>query len=127
MFIKLRGWFLNWLRESDNYTVVKEAEEDEPIKVSRGISAWANAANQIKVRSPSRRIKAGTVMDSPDSDLSSRGIIFKVYPANGGMVIETHNYDEQRECTKNTLHLIPESDDLAEAIAHIITMEAMRG
>jgi len=128
MFIRLRKRFLNWLRESDSYAIVAEA--DEPIKATKG--AWANAVNQIRVARPHHGALQGVsrkpnISNDSDGSLDSRSITFKVFPARGGMVIETYYYDEKSDNNKNSLHLIPESEDLAEAIAHIITMEAMRG
>jgi len=68
-------------------------------------------------------------MSSPickDDSLSTKNMILRIHPGLGGIAIETSYYDNQVGDSKNTLHVIPDSEDLADALAKIITLESMR-
>jgi hypothetical protein len=135
MFIKLRKRFINWLRETDGYGDDGRmlATDEEPIKVraDREVASWSNAVNVMN-NAKSRKVARtlGAVMKSSPPEraesIDSRGITFKLFPARGGLVIETYHYDDRTDSNQNTLHLIAESEDLSEALSRIISMEAMR-
>jgi hypothetical protein len=50
-----------------------------------------------------------------------------VYKANGGIVVETRNYDHRKDENRNSLYVITEDKDLGAEIGKIITMENLRG
>jgi hypothetical protein len=62
-----------------------------------------------------------------DRSLSGANINFKIYPAESGHIVEFSKYDRNadRHCTR--LHLITDSQDFGQTVAHIITLETMRG
>ena len=53
-------------------------------------------------------------------------ITFTIYPANGGYVVQHSMYKRCEDSSGPTLTLVNRSDDLGEAIAHIITIEALK-
>jgi hypothetical protein len=59
--------------------------------------------------------------------LNSDGFKLQVYKANGGIVVETRNYDHRRDENRNSLYVITEDKDLGAEIGKIITMENLRG
>jgi hypothetical protein len=59
--------------------------------------------------------------------LSSDGFKLQVYKANGGIVVETRNYDHRKDENRNSLYVITEDKDLGAEIGKIITMENLRG
>lgn len=95
---------------------------------ARPVGSWANALNNIKVGTKRNRRPAPepAKLGREEMSLDSRGTTFKLFPAAGGLVVETYYYDNNKDENRTSLHLIPEDDDLAEALAKIITMEAMR-
>ena len=62
-----------------------------------------------------------------DSTFESNPLRLNVYRAAGGIIIEAKTWDEKRDRTHNTLHVIPHDQDLARSIDRIITMESLRG
>lgn len=61
------------------------------------------------------------------SGLSSQGMNFTVYRANGGHIIEHRIYDRKTDRNNNSLHIITDDKDLGEEIGKIITFENLRG
>jgi len=62
-----------------------------------------------------------------DADrLSSDGMRFQLYKANGGFVIETRTYNRQKDENVNKMYVITEDKDLGEELGKIITMESLR-
>ena len=62
-----------------------------------------------------------------DSTFESNPLRLNVYRAAGGIIVEAKTWDEKRDRTHNTLHVIPHDQDLAKSIDRIITMESLRG
>jgi len=65
---------------------------------------------------------------SVQANYDDAGVIsFKVYGANGGMIVETSRYNAKRDdsyCISR--YVIDESKDFAESLSHIVTMEYLR-
>ena len=59
--------------------------------------------------------------------LDSDGFKLQVYKANGGVIVETRNYDHRKDENRNSLYVITEDKDLGTEIGKIITMENLRG
>ena len=59
--------------------------------------------------------------------LDSDGFKLQVYKANGGVIVETRNYDRRKDENRNSLYVITEDKDLGAEIGKIITMENLRG
>jgi hypothetical protein len=60
--------------------------------------------------------------DEPDSEC----IRFKVFLANGGVVVQTDTYDRRNDRLQNTLHVIVEGQDLGTELGKIITFESLK-
>ena len=60
------------------------------------------------------------------NSIDSNGFNFRVFKANGGIVIETENYDNQKDRHNRSLHVIVEGKDLGEEIGKIITYENLK-
>jgi hypothetical protein len=66
-------------------------------------------------------------IDEQCASLESNGFRLQVYKANGGVVVETRNYDHRKDENRNSLYVITEDKDLGTEIGKIITMENLRG
>ena len=53
-------------------------------------------------------------------------ITFKVFGANGGMIVETNRYDDKRDTEGINRYVISDDADLAESLGKIVTLEYMR-
>lgn len=53
-------------------------------------------------------------------------ITFKVYGANGGMIVETSRYDDKRDNEQIRRYVIEEGANLSESLGKIVTLEYMR-
>lgn len=62
------------------------------------------------------------VKDEPDSEC----IRFKVFRANGGVVVQTDTYDKKTDRQHNSLHVIVEGQDLGQELGKIITYESLK-
>lgn len=61
-----------------------------------------------------------------DDRLSSDGMRLQIYKASGGYVVETRSYDRRKDQSFNTMHVITEDQDLGNALAKIVMMEALQ-
>ena len=61
----------------------------------------------------------------PD-ELDSQCIRFKVFKANGGVVVQTDTYDRRTDRQTNALHVIVEGQDLGHEVGKIITYESLK-
>ncbi len=66
-------------------------------------------------------------IDESRPSLDSNGFRLQVYKANGGIVVETRNYDHRRDENRNSLYVVTEDKDLGAEIGKIITMENLKG
>jgi len=53
-------------------------------------------------------------------------ITFKVFGANGGMIVETNRYDEKMDAEAIGRYVISDDADLAESLGKIVSMEYLR-
>ena len=60
------------------------------------------------------------------SQLHSQGFRLQVYKASGGIVIETHAYDEKKDRSNIGLYVITEDQDVGYEIGKIITFENLK-
>jgi len=106
MFNKLRARFYYWLKNADA----------------------GQYCESPTVKKKKHKFLATSINTAMNEDLSidSRGIHFKVIPGNGGIVIETHYYDDHADRDLTHLYIIGEDEELHEALAKIITLEALR-
>ena len=81
----------------------------EPMQ--RGVGLFNSTANKV----------------SRSSDLDMRATMnFKMHHAENGWVIEIHGYDERTDSSWSKLHLISENEEFDKALAHIMTIQALR-
>jgi pyruvoyl-dependent arginine decarboxylase (PvlArgDC) len=75
-----------------------------------------------------KEVYANQTIASPPktSNLSSFGMNFTVYKANGGFIVEYHQYDRHRDRGEHKLHIITEDKDLGEELGKIISFETLR-
>jgi hypothetical protein len=66
-------------------------------------------------------------IDDHNPSLHTDGFKLQVYKANGGVIVETRNYDHRKDENRNSLYVITEDKDLGTEIGKIITMENLRG
>ena len=64
--------------------------------------------------------------DHGGSHLDSQGFRLQVYKASGGIVIETHAYDEKKDRNNIGLYVITEGQDVGYEIGKIITFENLK-
>ena len=60
------------------------------------------------------------------SHLDSQGFRLQVYKASGGIVIETHAYDEKKDRNNIGLYVITEDQDVGYELGKIITFENLK-
>ncbi len=63
---------------------------------------------------------------SSSRELSSNGLNFTVYPAQGGTIIELRSYDHKTDRHNNKLYVVRDDQELGKELDHIITLEALR-
>ena len=64
---------------------------------------------------------------SVQANYDDRSVIsFKVYGANGGMIVETMRYDDKRDSECISRYVIDDEADVSESLSKIITMEYMK-
>jgi hypothetical protein len=78
-------------------------------------------AEKSMVLSTGRRRRA----NHPD-ELSSNGMSFNLYAAEGGTVIETKFYDRKNDETDHRLYIIPDGEDFSNVLGQIVSMERMK-
>ena len=61
-----------------------------------------------------------------ESHLDSQGFRMQVYKASGGIVIETHAYDEKKDRNNIGLYVITEDQDVGYELGKIITFENLK-
>ena len=54
------------------------------------------------------------------------GLSFNVMPAQGGTVVQIRCYDRRTDRNNSTTHVIPDGEDIATAIGHIVSLELLR-
>lgn len=94
--MSIKRWFRNWLM-SDNSMLQK-------------------AGNEIAISSS----------DDPAYDNYRSQLRFNVQPARGGLIVTVRQYDAHKDENKHTVHIIHDDQDVAQNIAHIVSMELLR-
>ena len=66
------------------------------------------------------------LVDHDQEQLSTDdGINFNVINAAGGRIVQVRYYDKRADRHKHSLHIITPEENLAEALAHILTLETL--
>lgn len=69
--------------------------------------------------------KMPNIIDKED-DLSEKKIIFTMFFAEGGVILQRYHYDHQKDRSYRKLILIPEDKDVAEEVGNFVAMEILR-
>lgn len=112
MLLNIRRKFLRWLEEAD-----------EEYLRDIGRMHYSN-------RTPAKKKKSKTVLHVSDDDYESvmsaeEALMFKVFYAKGGVVIETRVWDRAEEEFKYTLHTVSEDQSLSTTIDDIVMLHAI--
>ena len=86
-------------------------------RMIRGLVTWGMSES---------RPEEVSIQDREEVRISSTGIRFEVYRANGGTVIETRRMDRRSGDNVFELHVISADQDIGEEIGKIITLEALK-
>lgn len=58
-------------------------------------------------------------------DYHEAGTSFKIYPANGGTIIQTYHFDPIRDKRQSQLYIVPTGESLGKEIELILTKEGL--
>jgi len=86
--------------------------------LKRRIRDWLNDDDDSMVIASTR--------NHDGSHLDSQGFRLQVYKASGGIVIETHAYDEKKDRSNIGLYVITEDQDVGHELGKIITFENLK-
>ena len=107
-------WFDNFIQRC--YNRARERDENSSIK---WVEESPRKVRQGKGLSPSTR--------RVEHNYDDLGVItFKVFGANGGMIVETNRYDDKRDTEAIGRYVISDDSDLAESLGKIVTLEYLR-
>lgn len=107
-------WLDNWIQRA--YNRARERDQAEPIMLEESYPKRGRGG--LRVSSGNRRV---------EHNYNDRSVItFKVFGANGGMIVETNRYDEKMDSEIIGRYVISEDQDLAESLGKIVTMEYLR-
>lgn len=95
--MSIKRWFKNWLLSDDRHS--KEAGISIGPVTSSDASSYENYRNQIR---------------------------FNVQSARGGIIVTVKHYDPKTDDSNHTVHIIHDDQNVAENIAHIVSMEILR-
>lgn len=110
-------WLDRWIQRCYN----RARERDELIAVE----GWDEPRR--KGRGKGTPIGPVTSTRRVEHNYDDRSVItFKVFGANGGMIVETARYDEKRDTEGLNRYVISDEADLAESLGKIVTMEYLR-
>ena len=85
-------------------------------------AAWEDAQNQPEEAKYPNRL--GTVRES--EEVSVEGLRFCVMSAQGGIIVQTRQYDKRTDRSNLSTHIIPDGDNIQERIAQIVSLELLR-
>lgn len=89
-------------------------------RIIRGLVTWSMSENNHG------RHQEEIAISEDTSKISSTGIRFEVYRANGGTVIETRRNDRRTGDSVYELHVVAGDQDIGAEIGKIITLEALK-
>ena len=94
--------------------------------LKRRLQNWLNSSDTESMAKTATSHR-GLAIQSESESLSSEPLRLSIYRANGGTIVETRQYDRQKDRSQTQLHIVSHDDDLGHSIAKIITMESLRG
>lgn len=93
------------------------------------VADYANQPDEAKYPMVGRRrATAGNTIGtvSINNDAEIQGLNFTVMPAIGGLIVQMRTYDNKTDRNTYHTHLIPDGEDVAQTIGHIVSMEILR-
>ena len=107
-------WLDRWIQRA--YNRARERDEAEPIMLDENPKRKCRVYGPVS--SSTRRV---------EHNYNDRSVItFKVFGANGGMIVETNRYDEKMDNEAIGRYVISDDADLAESLGKIVSMEYLR-
>ena len=93
-------------------------------KFMRWISDYEYASEErTTIVSSRNRVRA---RDIDEENIRSNGMVFHLYAAEGGTVIETTFYDKKRDDNEHRLYIISDGESFNDTLGQIVSMERMR-
>ena len=87
-------------------------------RMIRGLVSWAHKEDHHE--------QDIVISDRDEPRISTTGIKFEVYRANGGTIVETRRYNRKTDDNIYELHVITDTQDVGQAIGQIITLESLK-
>ena len=108
-------WLDSWIQRC--YNRARARDEDSPIMLDEN-PRRGRGRGLSPVSSSTRRV---------EHNYNDRSVItFKVFGANGGMIVETNRYDEKMDNEAIGRYVISDDADLVESLGKIVSMEYLR-
>lgn len=105
------NWFDRWLANKVQRYWNEAREEKIYAEPKQRTGMFIGTANKI----------------SGSSNLDMRATMnFKMHHAENGWVVEIHGYDDRTDSSWSKLYLIGEEEEFDKALAHIMTVQALR-
>lgn len=111
-------WFFRWLHNGISEIEAQAREE-------RDQDLYAPPNMRPRATSMKIGLAKGTRNEN-DINLSQSAMVFRLYPATGGHIVEYSYYNEKLDTHQQALHLISSDADLGESISKIMTLEALK-
>lgn len=105
------NWFDRWLANKVQRSWEQAREEKVYAEPKQSTGLFVGSPNKI---SRSRDLDIRPTMN------------FKMHHAENGWVIEIHGFDERTDSNWSKLYLIGEHEEFDKALAHIMTVQALR-
>ena len=119
-------WFFNWLYAGLKNVEAKEREDREEVGFATQAGLVARRPRGSMASMKIGLSKNELASDSNHVNLNQSPLVFRLYPATGGHIVEYSFYDERKDQNTQALHLIPSDADLGDALSKIMTLEALR-
>lgn len=88
----------------------------------RRVVRWANEEVEVHAN----KVAIGYDQPRASSDINTESMTFRLFPAQGGTVIEVTHTDNHHGRQNTKLYLIDERDDFTESISKIVTLERLK-
>jgi hypothetical protein len=70
-------------------------------------------------------VPADVIVHGPERINHENSINFQVIQAAGGRIVQVQTYDRHKDRHMTSLHIITPEEDLAESLAHILTLSQL--
>jgi len=108
-------------KQPQKYSQVTKVTKMKKYSFRRWLVNWLSDADRDELIS--NTVSAARIERGIDSD---RAMNFRVYPAQGGRVIEINRYDHVKDRHYNSLYIVTNEQDLGKEIERIIIQEHLR-